>query len=89
MRTPDDLPLASPAPACDFELVGLASGPRLISAILEYAILAGSLLSPYLSTPQICVRACRYLDTQGGGDGELVVAMPLRCWVGVGVVQSV
>ena len=34
-----------PALACEFELAGLAPGPRLISAILEYAILAGSLLS--------------------------------------------
>ena len=37
-----------PALACEFEVAGLAPGPRLISAILEYAILAGSLLSPYL-----------------------------------------
>ena len=36
---------ALPALACEFELAGLAPGPRLISAILEYAILAGSLLS--------------------------------------------
>ena len=38
--------------ACEFELTGLAPRPRLISAILEYAILAVSLLSPYLSAPQ-------------------------------------
>ena len=30
----------------EFELAGLAPQPRLLSAILEYAILAGSLLPP-------------------------------------------
>ena len=43
---PDDLQPARRAPACEFELAGLALGPRLISATPEYAILAGSLLSP-------------------------------------------
>ena len=47
-----DLQPALLTPAREIELVGLAPGPRLISAILEYAILAGPLLSPYLSAPQ-------------------------------------
>ena len=33
------------ATACEFELTGLAPQPRLLSVILEYAILQGSLLS--------------------------------------------
>ena len=41
-----DLQPARRALECEFELAGLAPRPRLISAILEYAILAGSSLSP-------------------------------------------
>ena len=51
-----------PALACEFELAGLAPGPRLISAILEYAILAGSLLSPYLRA-RLTNFACGLVDT--------------------------
>ena len=51
-----------PALACEFEVAGLAPGPRLISAILEYAILAGSLLSPYLRA-RLTNFACGLVDT--------------------------
>ena len=46
MRALADLQPVLRALACEFELASLAPQPRLISAILEYAILAGSLLSP-------------------------------------------
>ena len=64
-----------PALACEFELAGLAPGPRLISAILEYAILAGSLLSPYLRA-RLKSRVCAGTWThRRRAEGELVVAM--------------
>ena len=52
-----------PALACEFEVAGLAPGPRLISAILEYAILAGSLLSPYLRASLTNFTVCGLVDT--------------------------
>ena len=63
-----DLQPALLTPAREIELVGLAPGPRLISAILEYAILAGSLLSPVLkrASTSWCVRIGRPHMVLGG-----------------------